>query len=39
MRAVEFHASRFENGSRDPLALQCYQIIKQEEAERDKTNS
>jgi hypothetical protein len=38
MRAVAFHCSRFENGSRDPLALQCYQMIKQEDAAREKTN-
>jgi len=35
-KAVEFHTSRFLNGSRDPLALQCYQLLKQEAMKREK---
>jgi hypothetical protein len=26
-KAVEFHASKYLNGSRYPLALQCYQHV------------
>lgn len=38
IKALEFHASRFMNGSRDALALQCYQLIQQEATKREKTN-
>ncbi len=37
--AVAFHRNRFENGSRDKLALQCYQLKMQEEIDVKKINS
>lgn len=37
-KAVRFHADRFIGGSRDSLALQCYQLIKQEEKRNEKAN-
>lgn len=39
IKALEFHASRFLNGSRDALALQCYQVVQQEATKREKANS
>jgi len=30
--AVMFHAVKFQSGSRYPLALQCFQFIKQEQS-------
>lgn len=36
VKALEFHASRFLSGSRDALALQCYQVVKQDALKREK---
>lgn len=37
-KALEFHAARFMNGSRDSLAVRCYQFIEQEARKNEKAN-